>query len=166
MPRSPDFDPTREEFSKHEKRISERETKVGMLLKALGIKTEQPIPADLSTPEIAQGPAEESQAPAEKSTSTGNQNQSEEMSPALKSILAQLKSGDSGGAFKKFQALPKSELSQQPVFAATLAAAICVTQGDFPAGIKALEQVQQYSDDPRIEQIKQKLLDQAKKHKP
>ena len=152
--------PSWEEYNKHEKRIAKLEKKVAQLLEASNITSDEPAA------EIVPEPVPKSPKPVEDKPAPHQLRSSDDMSPALQSIVVQLRNGDSDGAFRKFQKLPKSELIQQPVTAATLAAAICVTQGNFQAGIKALEQVQQFSDDPRIEQIRQKLLEQAKKHKP
>lgn len=148
--------PSWEDFNKQGKRIVDLEKKVAQLLETVGISIDQ------TTTEIEPGSEPTSlDVSSESPESTGTAQNGNDMSPALQRIVDQMRSGDNDGAFREFQALDRNELAKNPVSAATVAAAICVTQGDYQAGIKALEQVQQFSNDPRIEQIKLKLMEQA-----
>ena len=150
-----DNQPSWEEFTKHEKRIVQLETKVAQLFQALAVKSGQKGP----TPDPDK--RTKNQQTVKKKLTSNFQRTDEEMSSALQYIVMLMRNGDMDGAFSEFQELPKSELIKQPVSAATLAAAICVARGEFEAGIAALEQVQKYTKDPRVEQIKQKLIKQA-----
>lgn len=151
--------PSWEDFTKHEKRIAQLEKEVAQLLRTVAGQIGQ------TESQTGHGPTSENQEPAAHSQAPIKQRKGDNMSPALQKIVLLMRNGDMDAAFSEFQALSKDELIKQPVTAATLAAAMCVTRGDFEAGIKALEQVQQLTDDPRIEQIKQKLLKQAAGHK-
>ena len=150
--------PSWEEFKKQKKRIAELEKKVEQLLEVVDISVDQTETKTEPDPE----PTRNDDVPENPEPSSSESNGSD-MSPAIQSIVEQMRSGDNDRAFREFQALDREELAKNPVTAATIAAAICVTQGDFQAGIKALEQVQQYSEDPRIEQIRLKLVEQASK---